>query len=88
MDLVISDSLLAMLRESVALCSVLTHFLSIPRYLSSCLINFLQRSTELLGACKRGFYLLNEMGPNRLHLQHIHEPRSSVPGSVAMTLTY
>lgn len=55
-DLVINDLLLAVLRESVALCSVLTHFLSTPRYLSSCLINFLQRSTELLGACKRGFH--------------------------------
>lgn len=36
----------------------------------------------------RIWFQTEEMGPNRLHLQHIYETHSSVPGSVAMTLTY
>lgn len=64
-DLVINDLLLAMLHESVALCSVLTHFLSIPHYLSSCLINFLQRSTELMKWARIGSIF-------SIFMRHIH----------------
>lgn len=81
-SLLINNLLLTLLCSSKTLCSVLTHFLFLPVYLSPCLFNIaasLQLSTKLLIAPKQWLFKKNEQGW-RTH--------SAVPRSAAMTVAY
>lgn len=77
-SLLINNLLLTLLCSSITLCSVLTHFLFIPVYLSPCLSgrHYLQPSTKLLIACKQWFH------------SKIMNRADTIPRSAAMTLMY